>query len=179
MSARARPARVLRRATLLCACLTIALASACRTTPAARTAVVPPAQPTLRISAAAQEGDARRRASTQLVLDGLASEMRGNAREAATRYGDALRIDANNPLASLAFARFEVFAGSPDRGLAHLDRYAALAGPAADAAHLAGLRGAALARLGKAALAAPYLEEARTLAPAVWGDARLEARELR
>jgi tetratricopeptide (TPR) repeat protein len=177
MSARAR--RALGGATLLCACAAIALASACRTTPPARAAVVPPTAPTLRIGAAAAEGDARRRASTQLVLDGLASEIRGNEGEAATRYGDALRVDANNPLAALAFARLEIFAGSPDRGLAHLDRYAALAGSGADSAHLAGLRGAALARLGKHALAAPYLDEARALAPAVWGDGRLDARELR
>jgi tetratricopeptide (TPR) repeat protein len=178
MSARALRLRLSRSATLLWVCAGLILASACRMAPASRVAV-PPTRPALRIGEAAGEGDARRRASTQLVLEGLASEMGGRAHEAAARYGDALRVDANNPLAALAFARFEIFAGSADRGLAHLDRYAALAGPSADAAHLAGLRGAALARLGKSALAAPYLEEARALAPGVWGDGRLDARELR
>jgi tetratricopeptide (TPR) repeat protein len=140
----------------------------------------PTPQPTLRIGAAAQEGGARRRASTQLVLDGLASEMRGDAREATVRFEDALKVDATNPLASLAFARSEIFGGDVDRGLAHLDRFEALAGARAGAAaHVAGLRGAALMRLGKRALALPYLEEARALAPDVWGDARLDARELR
>jgi tetratricopeptide (TPR) repeat protein len=166
---------------LLCAAsLVLVCVAGCRSASSQRSSVTPArVTPALRIGAAAQEGDSRRRASTQLVLDGLAAEMRGSVREAATRYGDALRLDANNPLAALAFARYEIFAGDPDRGLAHLDRYAALAGPAADGAHLAGLRGAALARLGKDALAAPYLQEARTLAPAVWADAKLEARELR
>jgi tetratricopeptide (TPR) repeat protein len=157
--------------------LVLGLASACAITSrgAARTTAAP-----LRVSTLAQDGDARRRASTQLVLDGLAIETRGGARDAVARYEDALKVDANNPLASLALARFEVFAGDPDRGLAHLDRYAALAGGRSDAAaHLAGLRGAALAKLGKRALAAPYLEEARALAPAVWADGRLDPSELR
>jgi tetratricopeptide (TPR) repeat protein len=168
-----------RRLARACACVSLAFASACIVTP--RTSSVPAViLPALRISAAAQDGDARRRASTQLVLDGLASEAAGNTREAVARYEDALKVDANNPLAALAFARFEIFAGDADRGLAHLDRYEALAGSRADAAaHVAGLRGAALLRLGKRGLALPYLEEARSLAPTVWGDARLDARELR
>jgi tetratricopeptide (TPR) repeat protein len=167
----------------LAVALALLLASACSAPPRPpRPApVAPPAQPpVLRIGAAAQEGGERRRASTQLVLDGLASEMRGDVREATVRFEDALKVDANNPLAALAFARSEIFAGDVDRGLAHLDRFEALAGARADAAaHVAGLRGAALMRLGKRALALPYLEEARALAPAVWGDARLDARELR
>lgn len=175
MDVRAEAAARLSALALVCALVT--LVAACRTAPGAAVTALP--QPTLRISAAASEGDARRRASTQLVLDGLASEMRGNAAEATVRYGDALRVDANNPLAALAFARYEIFAGDVDRGLAHLDRYLALAGLRADGAHVAGLRGAALARLGQRALAAPYLQEARALAPTVWGDARLDARELR
>jgi hypothetical protein len=155
------------------------LVAACSVTPRTTQAVSPTRRPALRISAAAGEGDARRRASTQLVLDGLDNEIRGKARAGAARYGDALRIDANNPFAALALARYEVFVGDPDRGLAHLDRYADLAGAGADPAHLAGLRGAALVRLGKRALAQPYLQEARSLAPEIWGDARLDALELR
>lgn len=157
----------------------IALTSACTVT---RTTLPPPplvARAAFRVSAQAHAGDARRRASTQLVLDGLASELRGSAREAIAHYEDALKIDANNPFVALAFARNEVFGGDADRGLAQLDRYEALAGAGADAAHVAGLRGAALLRLGKRALGLPYLEEARALAPTVWGDGRLDARELR
>ncbi len=158
----------------------LALVSACMVMSRTAPVVAPTVLPALRVSGAAREGDARRRASTQLVLDGLASEMRGSPREAIARYEDALKVDANNPLAALAFARFEIFAGDADRGLAYLDRYEALAGARADAAaHIAGLRGAALARLGQRALAIPYLEEARALSPTVWSDARLDARELR
>jgi Flp pilus assembly protein TadD len=179
VSAHAHELRSARLAALPLACALLAFASACSVTQRTSNVVAPVRPPALRISAVAGEGDARRRASTQLVLDGLGSEMRGNEREAAARYGDALRVDANNPFAALAFARFEVFSGDADRGLAYLDRYAVLAGARADAAHLAGLRGAALASLGKHALAQPYLQEASALAPAVWGDARLDARELR
>jgi Flp pilus assembly protein TadD len=179
VSARARARRTPRLAALTLACASLAYGNACSVTPRTTEVVAPARPPALRISAIAGEGDARRRASTQLVLDGLASEMRGSSREAAARYGDALRVDANNPFAALAFARLEIFTGDADRGLAHLDRYAALAGARADAAHLAGLRGAALARLGKRALAQPYLHEASALAPTVWGDARLDAPELR
>jgi tetratricopeptide (TPR) repeat protein len=159
--------------------LVFAFANACAVAPARRAATAPIAQPALRISALASDGDARRRASTQLVLDGLASEMRGSLREALARYEDALKVDGNNPSASLAFARYEIFVGDADRGLAHLDRYEALAGARASLAHVAGLRGAALAKLGKRALARPYSEEARALAPSVWGDGRLDPRELR
>lgn len=176
-------ARAPRSAAAAFACVALAcafmFASACAVAPARRAVIVPIAQPALRISALASDGDARRRASTQLVLYGLASEMRGSLREALARYEDALKVDANNPSASLAFARYEIFVGDADRGLAHLDRYEALAGAHASLAHVAGLRGAALAKLGKRALARPYLEEARALAPSVWGDARLDARELR
>ncbi len=158
----------------------LAFSSACAVTSRPAPAVAPALRPALRIGASAQEGDARRRASTQLVLDGLASEMRGDAREATARFEDALKVDANNPLAALAFARSEIFDGDVERGLAHLDRFEALGGARSGAqAHVAGLRGAALMRLGKRALALPYLEEARALAPAVWGDARLDPRELR
>jgi tetratricopeptide (TPR) repeat protein len=138
------------------------------------------ARPPLRISERAPEGDARRRASLQLVLDGLTEEVLGHPQTALSRYDDALKLDPNNPYVALALARHEIFAGDPDRGLAQLDRYEALESRDVLAlAHVAGLRGAALARLGQSALARPYLEEARTLAPGVWGDARLDARELR
>ena len=178
-SHRALAARASRTFAAALACAALQFATACVVAPAQRAATAPVARPALRIGTLASEGDARRRASMQLVLDGLASEMRGASREALARYEDALKIDANNPSASLAFARYEIFAGDAARGLAHLDRYETLAGASAAAEHVAGLRGAALARLGKPGLARPYLEEARALAPSVWGDARLDARELR
>lgn len=138
------------------------------------------ARPLLRISERAAQGDARRRASMQLVLDGLTEETLGHAANARARYDDALKLDPNNPYVALALARSEIFGGDADRGLAQLERYEALApAEALAAAHVAGLRGAALARLGQSGLARPYLEEARSLAPSVWGDARLDARELR
>jgi Flp pilus assembly protein TadD len=170
--------RLTRSCSVALSVLALAVLASCVTQRTSRTAA-PSARPALRIGAAAAEGDARRRASTQLVLDGLALEIDGSSPAAAARYGDALRVDPNNPLAELALARFEIFSGDADRGLAHLDRYGALAGASADPAHLAGLRGAALARLGKPALAQPYLDEARALAPAEWGDGRLDPRELR
>lgn len=176
----AKAPRSPRSAARAVACALLAIGSACMTAQPPSPVVAPAPRPALRIRDIALEGDARRRASTQLVVDALDSEMRGDARIAVARYEDALKIDANNPFAALAFARFEVFAGDADRGLAYLDRYEALAGARADsAAHVAGLRGAALARLGKRALALPYLEEASALAPTVWGDQRLDARELR
>jgi tetratricopeptide (TPR) repeat protein len=155
----------------------LSFATACTLAP--RT-TAPIAVPALRVSESAQEGDARRRASTQLVLDGLASDASGNARGAVAHYEDALKLDANNPFAALALARSEIFGGDVDRGLAYLDRFESLAGSRdGAAAHIAGLRGAALLRLGKRTHALPNLEEARSLSPSVWGDARLDARELR
>jgi tetratricopeptide (TPR) repeat protein len=142
--------------------------------------VAPPPAAALRLSSIAGEGDARRRASQQLVLSGLDADVLGKSAEALPHYEDALKVDPNNPFAYLALARHEIFSGDPDRGLAALDRFVALAPPAeASAAHVAGLRGAALLALGKSALAKPFLEEARALAPAQWGDARLDAQELR
>ena len=116
----------------------------------------------------------------RLVMGGLDSDAAGRGAEALARYQRALQVDPNNPYAWLALARQEVFEGDPERGLSHLDKARALLGrDESAAAHLAGLRGAALVATGRAAVGAPFLQEARDLAPAVWGDGKLDAQELR
>jgi tetratricopeptide (TPR) repeat protein len=128
----------------------------------------------------ASGGDAARRASLRLVQAGLDADSAGNAAGASSLYERSLQVDPTNPYAWLALARQEVFEGDPDRGLAHLDKAEALLG--ADegaAAHLAGIRGAALRAVGQPALAAPFLREASDRAPTVWTDGKLDAAELR
>ena len=116
----------------------------------------------------------------RLVMAGLDADARGRAAEASSQYERALQVDPNNPYAWLALARQEVFEGDPERGLSHLDKAdALLAGDERAAAHLAGIRGAGLAAVGQASLAAPFLREARARAPAEWADGKLDAPELR
>ncbi|MEN8158767.1 MAG: tetratricopeptide repeat protein [Myxococcota bacterium] len=134
----------------------------------------------LSLSRVSGEGDPARRASMRLVMGGLQSDEAGRGEEASARYQRALQVDPNNPYAWLALARQEVFEGDPERGLGHLDKARALLG--ADeraAAHLAGLRGAALVAVGQPGLGRPFLQEARELAPDVWSDGKLDAAELR
>lgn len=138
-----------------------------------------PGEP-LHLSRVAGAGDAARRASMRLVLAGLDADAAGRSAEASSRYERALQVDATNPYAWLALARQEVFEGDPDRGLDHLDKAEALlAGEPDAAAHIAGIRGAGLLAVGQPALAAPFLREARELAPPIWADGKLDARELR
>lgn len=142
----------------------------------------PPPEP-LRISRQAPVGDAARRASARLVVQGLDAEVAGRSDEGVASYERALQVDPTNPAAFLALARHEIAEGDPDRGLAMLDQAEALYGDDADAlgarAHLVGLRGEGLRAVGSPQLAAPFLEEARQLAPSIWGDGRLDAQELR
>lgn len=115
----------------------------------------------------------------RLVMGGLDSARGGRGAEASARYQRALQVDPTNPYAWLALARQEIFEGDPDRGLAHLDKARALLGTDERAtAHLVGLRGAGLVALGRPGLGQPFLEEARQLAPAIWGDGKLDASEL-
>lgn len=140
---------------------------------------VPSAEP-LSLSQVATEGDPARRASMRLVMGGLDSDGSGRGAEASARYERALQVDPTNPYAWLALSRQEVFEGDANRGLAHLDKARALLGSdERAAAHLAGLRGAGLVALGQPALGEPFLEEARQLAPVIWGDGKLDASELR
>jgi thioredoxin-like negative regulator of GroEL len=137
-----------------------------------------------RIEDVADRGDAQRRASTRLVLDGLDADARGDARLAQSRYERAIQIDASNPYAYLALARHYVEQEDPDRALAYLDHAGSLFESTDDdtpgaETHLIGLRGAALDLAGRSQEADPLLHEAAQRAPALWGDGHLDAAELR
>ncbi len=135
----------------------------------------------VRLSEVADDGDARRRASVRLVLEGLDDEASGRVVGAASQYERALQVDASNPWAYLALARHWVEQGEPDRALAFLDQCEAQLDPADSLrveAHLAGLRGAALRERDPSASQA-WLAQAARLAPETWGDGWLDAQELR
>lgn len=138
----------------------------------------------LRVEHVADEGDATRRASTRLVLHGLASDAHGDAGRALSQYERAIQIDSGNPYAYLALARFHVEQRDADRALAYLDRAQVLFesleidSPRVEA-HLVGLRGNGLRLQGRTREGEALLEEAARRAPGVWGDARLSADELR
>jgi tetratricopeptide (TPR) repeat protein len=138
----------------------------------------------LRISEIEQLGDARRRASMRLVVEGLDAEIASMPQRALSRYQRAIQSDSGNPFVYLALARYYTEIVDPERALEHLDRAQSLLDP--DGAlyrgaepHLRGLRGRALAEMGRSADAQQLLAQARRLAPAVWGDGRLDASELR
>jgi len=137
---------------------------------------------TLHLSDAAQEGDATRRASMRLLLQGLDADAAGRANAALSSYERAIQIDATNPYAYLALARHEVEEGQWDRARESLDQAELLFGeegaPGVEA-HLAGLRGAAAAGKGYGEQAQPLLDRAGRLAPSVWADGELSAEELR
>ncbi len=59
----------------------------------------------LRLSQVADQGDAERRSSMQLVLRGLESDADARPHEALSDYQTALRVDPGNPYAYLALAR--------------------------------------------------------------------------
>ncbi len=138
----------------------------------------------LRIAEMDHLGDARRQASTRLVVEGLDAEIASMPQRALSRYQRAIQIDPGNPFTYLALARYYAAIADPERTLEHLDRTQSLLDP--DGAlyrsaepHLRGLRGRALAEAGRSADAEPLLADARRLAPSVWGDGRLDASELR
>ncbi|MFV1978141.1 MAG: tetratricopeptide repeat protein [Myxococcota bacterium] len=138
----------------------------------------------LRIAEIDHLGDARRQASTRLVVEGLDAEIASTPQRALSRYQRAIQIDPGNPFAYLVLARYYAASADSERALEHLDRAQSLLDP--DAAlypwaepHLRGLRGWALEEAGRSVDAGPLLAEARRLAPSVWGDGRLEASELR
>jgi len=143
-----------------------------------------PRDTALRISEIDPSGDARYQASMRLVVEGLDAEIASTPQRALSRYGRAIQIDPSNPFAYLALARYYAAIADSERALEHLDRSQSLLDP--DSAlyqgaqpHLLGLRGWALAGAGVSAEAGPLLDEARRLAPGVWGDGRLDASELR
>ena len=143
-----------------------------------------PRQEPLRIHEVAEEGDAARRASQRLVLQGLASDAAGQTRPARRSYERALQVDVNNPFAYLALARQAVEGGDGPSALEYLEQAELLLGaedlrsPRVEP-HLAGLRGAALRARGDTRGASELLGHASDLAPTVWGDGRLSAEELR
>lgn len=141
------------------------------------------AQP-LRLSELLDEGDAERRSSQSLVVQGLEADADARPDEALGDYLSALRVDPGNPWAYLALARQQVDGPAPARALAHLDKCESLLDAEARRsprvqAHLVGIRGAALAANGQRREAEPMLSRARELAPAVWSDGALSADELR
>jgi tetratricopeptide (TPR) repeat protein len=138
----------------------------------------------LRISEVADEGDVTRRASTRLVLTGLASDAERKPRLALSQYERAIQIDPTNPFAYLALARHYAARSDPGRTLEYLDQAEILLESqdlnlSRVEPHLSGLRGSALLAAGRSTEAIPLLERAETLAPSVWGDARLSPEELR
>ena len=162
-------------AVLLAAALTLGVGCA------THSAAPPPEAEALRVSDAALEGDATRRASLRLVLQGLDEDEAGKAETARSSYERAIQIDSTNPYAYLALARLEVDEGRFDRALEAIDQAELLfgdAGPGVEA-HLAGLRGAASLGKGYGGEAGVLLDEASRLAPGVWADGHLSAAELR
>ena len=136
----------------------------------------------LRFSELADEGDATRRASLRLCVDGLDAAAAGRDGAALGQYERAIQIDPTNPYAYLVLARHDIEAGDPVRALEYLNQAEMLlesenARSREVEAHLVGLRGAALRDMGGAG--EDYLEQARRLAPAVWDDGQLTAAELR
>jgi Tfp pilus assembly protein PilF len=138
----------------------------------------------VRISQITHQGDMRRQASMRLVVEGLDAELVAAPDRALSRYQRAIQIDPGNPFAYLALARYYVSVDDPARALEYLDRAQSLLDPAGSISlrispHLLGLRGAALAEMGRDAEAERLLARARQLAPSVWGDGRLDPGELR
>ena len=133
--------------------------------------------PALRISEVVDQGDATRRASQRLLVEGLRADAAGANATAKGKYERALQLDATNPYAYLVFARFEVERRHHDQARAFLERAEALfegegsLSPRVEP-HLLGLRGVLDGRYPSA------LDEARRLSPDVWGDGALSAEEL-
>jgi tetratricopeptide (TPR) repeat protein len=138
----------------------------------------------VRLSELADEGDAERRTSMRLVIQGLDAAAQGLPDQERAEYENALRVDPSNPYAYLALARHHVSGTSPERAFDFLDKTSALLeaqgaySPRVEA-HLAGLRGEALVATGRPSDAMPYLARARELDPWVWNDGHLAAEELR
>jgi hypothetical protein len=142
------------------------------------------ATPTVRLSELATTGDATRRASLQLVIDGLDADTRGDARLARGFYARALQVDSGNPYVYLALARHHAEGGNAPLALAHLARTEELLdatereSPRVEI-HLTGLRGVALRIEGRSEESSALLARAATAAPSIWGDGVLSADELR
>jgi hypothetical protein len=137
----------------------------------------------LHLSELSGEGDAARRASMRLIVEGLDSDSGPEASRAQSLYERAVQIDPTNPWAYLAMARHSVDT-RPALALDYLDQAEVLLesepelSPRVEA-HLIGLRGAALAATGQERRGRAMLAQAAELAPSVWDDGHLGADELK
>ena len=143
-----------------------------------------PPQPAMHIRDVARDGDETRRASQQLVLEGLRADSAPEPERARSRYQRALQVDSGNPYAYLALARQSAEEDEPELVLQYVDRAEDLLSADADHSpgaevHLEGLRGFALAQTGETVQGRELLERAAKSAPDVWGDGQLDADELR
>lgn len=138
----------------------------------------------LRVSDYRSEGDAIRRASTEIVLMGLDADISGRPDRALSQYERALQVDPNNPYAYLALARHLADSSRPQRAAPYLARAETLFSsqqPPNEAVrvHLLGLRGQLdVASSPTSAASRRRLAEAADRAPGVWTDGRLSADEL-
>jgi len=138
----------------------------------------------VRVSQALGEGDAIRRASLRLVLQGLDADSAGQPDRAQGSYERAIQVDSTNPYAYLALARHRLDAGDAHGALDLIDQAAALfeaegmRDPSVGV-HLIGLRGRAYHATGRGEDGVLYLERARQLSPDIWRDGYLDAEELR
>lgn len=138
----------------------------------------------LHLSSVAGSGDAARRASTRIALEGIDADAAGRSELAADRYARALQVDATNPWVYLALARHRLDEGRPADALAALDQaearlraeHALSPGAQVD---IAGLRGEALVASGDASQGRSLLRDAAEREPSVWADGHLDAAELR
>lgn len=143
-----------------------------------------PGGSSFRITSLESSGDPARRASNQLLVQGLGRDAEARPSEALGLYERALQVDPTNPYAYLVLARHHAEGVEPERAFSFLDRASALFDqeperpPGVDA-HLVGLRGAALRGSGRVDPAAVLLARARSLDPLAWDDGHLSARELR
>jgi len=138
----------------------------------------------LRISEVADDGDPTRRASTRLVINGLQSSP---PEQGLSDYERAIQIDPTNPYAYLALAAYQIQWGDPEQGEQSLAQSEllleseGLKSPRVEP-HLIGLRGRAMLRSYddvERYTGESWLEEARRMAPEVWGDGWLGVAELR
>jgi len=138
----------------------------------------------VRISELVEEGDAARRASQRLIVEGLEADTLGEQARARASYERAIQVDATNPYAYLAIARHHVDGARPEQALPFLDKATTLFEMQGEDSsrvrvHVIGLRGEALYASGRIDEGVDYLEQARQMAPEVWGDGRLAPEELR
>ena len=148
----------------------------------------------LRVSDVAERGDAARRASVRLVIQGLDADTAADLylgadsdtelRRAQGSYERAIQVDPTNPYGYLALARHHLDGGDASQAANLIDQASALfeteglRSPEVSV-HVIGLRGWSFESRGRAGEAELYLNRAAILAPGVWGDGSLSAEELR